>query len=74
VIRGAVVKRGSQTRWPCRPPPDREVAAAIIDDGERFNDKLEEWENFYSFHRLYSGLDGQTPYERLRLKTTTPAA
>jgi hypothetical protein len=69
-----VLSQDSQTRWPSRPRPDREVAAAIIDDTERFNDKLEECENFYSFHRLHGGLDGQTPYERLRRKTTTPAA
>ena len=38
-----------------------------------FNDKLQEWEDFYNFHRPHGGLDGQTPYERLRQKTTTPA-
>ena len=42
----------------------------IIDDANVFNDKLQEWEDFYNFHRPHGGLDGQTPYERLRQKTT----
>lgn len=46
----------------------------VIDDTELFNDKLQEWEDFYNFHRPHGGLDGQTPYERLRQKTTTPPA
>ena len=43
----------------------------VIDDTKLFNDKLQEWEDFYNFHRPHGGLDGQTPYERLRQKTTT---
>jgi transposase InsO family protein len=43
----------------------------VIDDANVFNDKLQEWEDFYNFHRPHGGLDGQTPYERLRQKTTT---
>lgn len=42
----------------------------IIDDAKVFNDKLQEWEDFYNFHRPHGGLNGQTPYERLRQKTT----
>jgi transposase InsO family protein len=42
----------------------------VIDDTNVFNDKLQEWEDFYNFHRPHGGLDGQTPYERLRKKTT----
>jgi len=49
-------------------------ARVVIDDTKLFNDKLQEWEDFYNFHRLHGGLDGQTPYERLRHKTTTPTA
>ncbi|MEY2553139.1 MAG: hypothetical protein QOC57_999, partial [Ilumatobacteraceae bacterium] len=45
----------------------------VIDDAHVFNDKLQEWEDFYNFHRPHGGLDGQTPYERLRQKTTTRA-
>jgi transposase InsO family protein len=46
----------------------------IIDDARIFNDKLQEWEDFYNFNRPHGGLDGQTPYERLRQKTTkTPS-
>lgn len=52
----------------------RMLDGVIIDDTELFNDKLQEWENFYNFNRPHGGLDGQTPYERLRQKTTaTPA-
>ena len=42
----------------------------VIDDTELFNNKAQEWENFYNFNRPRGGLDGQTPYERLRQKTT----
>ena len=32
------------------------------------NEKLEEWQNFYNYHRPHSALSGKTPYERLREK------
>jgi Integrase core domain len=35
--------------------------------------KLREWEDYYNYHRPHGGLGGQTPYERLRQKTQTPA-
>ena len=38
----------------------------VIDDANVFNDKLQEWEDFYNFNRPHGGLDGQIPYERLR--------
>ena len=47
----------------------RMLDGVVIDDTELFNDKLQEWENFYNFNRPHGGLDGQTPYERLRQKT-----
>ena len=47
-----------------------ELDGVVIDDTKLFNDKLQEWENFYNFNRPHGGLDGQTPYERLRQKTT----
>jgi hypothetical protein len=43
----------------------------VIDDAKVFNDKLREWEDYYNDHRPHGGLDGQTPYERLRQKTQT---
>ena len=46
----------------------------IIDDANVFNDKLQEWEDFYNFHRPHGALDGQTPYERLRQKTNPTRA
>jgi transposase InsO family protein len=52
----------------------RLLDGVVLDDSQLFTTKLQEWEDFYNFHRPHGGLDGQTPYERLRLKTTTPAA
>jgi transposase InsO family protein len=52
----------------------RMLDGVVIDDTQPFNDKLQQWEDFYNFHRPHGGLDGQTPYERLRQKTTTPPA
>ena len=43
----------------------------VIDDTKVFNDKLREWEDFYNYHRPHGGLDGQTPYERLKQRTQT---
>jgi len=51
----------------------RMLDGVVIDDTELFNDKLQEWEDFYNFNRPHGGLDGQTPYERLRQKTTASA-
>src|SRR5437870_4740385 len=45
----------------------------VIDDTELFNDKLQEWEDFYNFNRPHGALNGQTPYERLRHKTRASA-
>jgi transposase InsO family protein len=50
----------------------RLLDGVVIDDTGLFNDKLQEWEHFYNFHRPHGGLDGQTPYERLLQKTKTP--
>ncbi len=49
----------------------RLLDGVIIDDAQIFNDKLQEWENYYNYHRPHGGLGGQTPYERLRHKTQT---
>jgi transposase InsO family protein len=51
----------------------RLLEGVVIDDTQLFNDKLQQWENFYNFERPHGSLDGQTPYERLRQKTTDPA-
>ena len=50
----------------------RLLDGAVIDDAQVFNNKLQEWEDYYNFHRPHGGLGGQTPYERLRQKTKTP--
>lgn len=51
----------------------RLLDGAVIDDANIFNAKLKEWQDYYNFDRPHGGLDGQTPYERLRQKTQTEA-
>jgi transposase InsO family protein len=46
----------------------RLLEGVAIDDGELFNGKLREWENFYNRNRPHGALGGQTPYERFREK------
>jgi transposase InsO family protein len=48
------------------------LEGVVIDDTGLFNERLQEWENFYNFDRPHGGLGGQTPYERLRQKTASP--
>ena len=50
----------------------RMLDGVVIDDTELFNDRLKEWEEFYNYNRPHGGLDGQTPYDRLRQKTQSP--
>lgn len=50
----------------------RLLDGVVIDDAGLFNERLQEWENFYNFNRPHGGLGGQTPYERLRQKTAGP--
>ena len=52
----------------------RLLDGVVIDDAEVFNQKLQEWENFYNYNRPHGGLDGQTPYDRLRQKTIKASA
>ena len=47
----------------------RLLDGAVIDDAKVFNNKLQEWEDYYNYHRPHGGLEGQTPYERLKQKT-----
>ena len=47
----------------------RLLDGVVIDDTKLFNDKLREWEDFYNYHRPHGGLNGQTPYERLKQRT-----
>lgn len=48
------------------------LEGVVIDDTKLFNDKLQEWEDFYNFNRPHGGLAGDTPDEELRKKTTAP--
>lgn len=47
----------------------RGLDGVVIDDSELFNNKLQEWEDYYNYDRPHGSLGGQTPYERLRQKT-----
>jgi transposase InsO family protein len=49
----------------------RQLEGVVIDDTGLFNEKLQEWEDFYNFNRPHGGLGGQTPYERLKQKVTS---
>jgi transposase InsO family protein len=52
----------------------RLLDGVVIDDPQVFNQKLQEWEDFYNFNRPHGGLNGQTPYDRPRQKTTKASA
>jgi transposase InsO family protein len=52
----------------------RLLDGVVIDEAKVFNDKLQEWEDFYNFNRPHGGLGGQTPYDRLRQKTIKASA
>jgi transposase InsO family protein len=57
-----------------RPDADefyRLLEGVVVDDARIFADKLQEWEDYYKYHRAHGGLGGETPYERLRQKTQT---
>ena len=47
----------------------RLLDGTLVDDAKVFNDKLQEWEDYYNYDRPHGALAGQTPYERLRQKT-----
>jgi transposase InsO family protein len=46
----------------------RQLNGVLIDDARVFNDKLQEWQDFYNYRRPPDSLGGQTPYERLLQK------
>uniref|UniRef100_UPI00300AF565 IS481 family transposase n=1 Tax=Streptomyces sp. CA2R101 TaxID=3120152 RepID=UPI00300AF565 len=50
----------------------RLLEGQVIDDVNLFNIKLQEWEDYYNYHRPHGALTGQTPYERLRQKAQDP--
>ena len=50
----------------------RLLEGQVIDDTNLFAEKLQEWEDYYNYHRPHGALNGQTPYERLRQKTQDP--
>lgn len=51
----------------------RMLDGVVVDNTALFNEKLREWEDFYNYHRPHGALGGETPYERLRQRTRTPA-
>jgi len=54
----------------------RQLDGVVIDSAQVFNERLAEWEQFYNYARPHGSLNGQTPYERLKMRvgqSTTPA-
>lgn len=47
----------------------RMLKGIVIDDSKLFNEKLQEWGNFYNYNRPHGSLNSQTPYERFCEKT-----
>jgi hypothetical protein len=43
----------------------RQLKGVVIHDTQLFNDKLQEWQDYYNYHRPHGSLGGQVPYERL---------
>jgi transposase InsO family protein len=54
------------------PTDDQKTAIRFIDNANLFNDKLQEWEDYYTYDRPYGALAGSTPYDRLKQKTQDP--
>jgi transposase InsO family protein len=51
----------------------RMLEGGVVDNTNLFNDRLQQWEDFYNFNRTHGGLAGDTPQERRRKKATAPA-
>jgi transposase InsO family protein len=51
----------------------RLLDGVVVDDVNVFNARLKEWQDYYNYDRPHGGLNGQTPYERLRQKTQPEA-
>jgi transposase InsO family protein len=49
----------------------RLLQGQVIDDANLFSEKLQEWEDYYNYHRPHGALGGQAPYEGLRQKAKT---
>jgi len=52
----------------------RLLDGAVIDDAKVFNNKLQEWEDYYNYHRPHGGLGGQTPHRTPTDQTQTKPA
>ena len=50
----------------------RLLEGVVIEDVGGFNTKLQEWENFYNYHRPHGAFKGKSPYEQLRDKFDLP--
>jgi transposase InsO family protein len=49
----------------------RLLQGQLIEDAHLFTEKLQEWEDYYNYHRPHGALGGQTPYEGLRQEFKT---
>lgn len=44
------------------------LKGVVINNTELFNEKLQEWENFYNYQRPHGALNGKSPFEKLQEK------
>ena len=70
-------RHGSTARWrdPTASTPKSSTDSSKAKSSttpDLFSDKLQEWEDYYNYHRPHGALSGQTPYERLRQKAQDP--
>ena len=49
----------------------RLLQGQVIDDTNLFSEKLQEWEDYYNYHRPHGALGGQTPYDASDTKPKT---
>lgn len=42
------------------------IKGVVIDNSELFNERLQDWENFYNFQRPHGSLSSRTSFERLQ--------
>jgi hypothetical protein len=70
------IVRGSSDSFPILDPEhpapsELDARGVVIDDTNLFNDRLQDWDDFCKLQPTHGALGVQTPYERVRQKTTS---